>query len=599
MKRILELSKGCLGLYAAAVISIGIASFIAMVEPMVIKITIDSIIGNKPVEANAVVVNFVEYLGGRGYLSRNIWICSLSLVSLTFLQGIFLYFKGKLSGQAAENMARNVKVRLYDHIQNLPYAYYVNAKSGDLIQRCTSDVETVRKFFAVEMVDIGRAVFIVIFAVFMMNSMNSEMTVISMLMVPVIFVFALVFFNRVHNYFKTADEQEGVLTTVLRENLTGVRVVKAFGRENFEIDKYEIENEKYRIFNNKIIVLMSNYWGLSDFLCTIQIGLVLVSGIIFTVNGQISLGSLVVFITYETMLLWPVRQLGRILSDMGKMKVSINRIWEVLQEPLEADNGKGLKPEIKGDISFDNVTFGYQENNDVIKNVSFKVNKGETVAIVGPTGSGKSSLVHLLLRLYDYKSGSIKIDGVELKDISRKWIRENIGIVLQESFLYSRTIKDNIKISKLDADDFQVSTAAKMAAVHGVITSFDKGYDTLVGENGVTLSGGQRQRVSIARVLIKDHPVLIFDDSLSAVDTGTDKIIREKLEEKSSRATTFIISHRISTIMNADKIIVLNQGEIEASGTHEELLSVEGTYKRIWEIQNSPMGFAEGRLWLE
>ena len=599
MKKLLELTKGCVGLYVIAVISIGVASFIAMLEPMVIKITIDSIIGNKPMEANAVVINFIEHLGGRDNLSKNIWICALTLVVLTSIRGVFLYFKGKLSAQAAENMARNVKVRLYDHIQNLPYGYYVNAKSGDLIQRCTSDVETVRKFFAIQMVEIGRAFFIVTFAIVMMSSLNMRMTIISMVMVPVIFIFSLVFFNRVHHYFKTADEQEGALTTVLRENLTGVRVVKAFGRENYEIGKYEVENEKYRKSINKIIKLMSSYWGISDFLCTIQIGLVLISGIIFTVNSEISLGSLVVFITYETMLLWPVRQLGRILSDMGKMKVSINRIWEVLQVPREVENGKGLKPEVKGNISFENVSFGYEENGDVLKNVSFNVKKGETIAVVGPTGSGKSSLVHLLLRLYDYNSGSIKIDGVELKDISRKWIRENIGMVLQEAFLYSRTIKDNIKISKLDADDCEVSTAAKMAAVHGVITSFDKGYDTVVGENGVTLSGGQRQRVSIARVLIKEHPILIFDDSLSAVDTETDKIIREKLDQKSKSVTTFIISHRISTIMNSDKIIVLNQGAIEAVGTHHELLNVEGTYKRIWDIQNSPMGFTEGKIWQE
>lgn len=599
MKKLLELTKGCLGLYVIAVISIGAASFIAMLEPMVIKITIDSIIGNKPMEANAVVINFIEHLGGRDNLSKNIWICAITLVVLTSIRGIFLYFKGKLSAQAAENMARNVKVRLYDHIQNLPYGYYVNAKSGDLIQRCTSDVETVRKFFAIQMVEIGRAFFIVTFAIVMMSSLNMRMTIISMVVVPVIFIFSLVFFNRVHHYFKTADEQEGALTTVLRENLTGVRVVKAFGRENYEIGKYEVENEKYRKSINKIIKLMSSYWGISDFLCTIQIGLVLISGIIFTVNSEISLGSLVVFITYETMLLWPVRQLGRILSDMGKMKVSINRIWEVLQVPREVENGKGLKPEVKGNINFENVSFGYEENGDVLKNVSFNVKKGETIAVVGPTGSGKSSLVHLLLRLYDYNSGSIKIDGVELKDISRKWIRENIGMVLQEAFLYSRTIKDNIKISKLDADDCEVSTAAKMAAVHGVITSFDKGYDTVVGENGVTLSGGQRQRVSIARVLIKEHPILIFDDSLSAVDTETDKIIREKLDQKSKSVTTFIISHRISTIMNADKIIVLNQGAIESVGTHHELLNLEGTYKRIWDIQNSPMGFTEGKIWQE
>ncbi|NMC58406.1 MAG: ABC transporter ATP-binding protein [Candidatus Methanofastidiosa archaeon] len=322
-------------------------------------------------------------------------------------------------------------------------------------------------------------------------------------------------------------------------------------------------------------------------MCTGQIGIVLVAGIYFTVHGQITLGMLVAFNTYVSRLIWPVRQLGRILSDMGKMTVSLKRVSQILEEKEEKEVGEGLKPEIKGELSFENVSFEYEENSPVLNNISFKVNKGETVAIVGPTGSGKSSLIHLLLRLYDYRSGSIKVDGVELKDISRKWIRSKVGIVLQEPFLYSRTIKDNIKMAKLDASDNEIVRATSMAAVHDVIKSFENGYDTVVGEKGVTLSGGQRQRVAIARTLIKNLPILIFDDSLSAVDAETDKIIRGELEKRSKGVTTFIISHRISTVMDADKIVVLNHGEIEAIGKHEELIRKDGVYKRIWQIQNS------------
>jgi ATP-binding cassette subfamily B protein len=293
------------------------------------------------------------------------------------------------------------------------------------------------------------------------------------------------------------------------------------------------------------------------------------------------------------MLLWPVRQLGRILSDMGKMTVSLSRINNILETPVEYENGKGLEPEIKGEISFENVSFGYHNDTSVLDGISFNVKKGETVAIVGPTGSGKSSMVHLLMRLYDYNKGSIKIDGVELMDIKRKWIRSNIGIVLQEPFLYSRTIKENIKIAKIMADDNEVKKAASMAAVHNVISSFEKGYDTIVGEKGVTLSGGQRQRVAIARTLIKNMPILIFDDSLSAVDAETDRIIREQLKKKSKDVTTFIISHRISTVMDADKIIVLNHGKIDQIGDHQQLIRKEGIYKRIWDIQNSSDGIDE------
>lgn len=587
MKKLLKLTKGNRLLYMAAILSIAAATFVAMLEPMVMKITIDSIIGGKPLDVPAPIEKLVLMVGGTKVLWRNLWICSLSLVTLTCTRGIFLFLRGKLSAQAAENIARNMRVKLYDHIQNLPYGYHIKAESGDLIQRCTSDVDTVRKFFASQMVEIGRAFFIVTFAVIMMLSLNKKMTVIAMVIVPVIFIFSYVFFHKIKNTFEKADTQEGVLTSVLQENLSGVRVVKAFGRQNFEIEKYEKENIKYRDLNFKLINLLSNYWSTSDILCMTQIGLVLVSGIYFAVNGEISLGTLVVFNTYEGMLLWPVRQLGRILSDMGKMSVSLDRISNILDEPVEQEHGKSLKPDIKGEISFENVNFEYEKNNEILKDISFTVKKGETVAIVGPTGSGKSSLVHLLLRLYDYNSGSIKIDGVELSDIERKHIRGNIGIVLQEPFLYSRTIKENIKMAKLDSEDIEIHNAATVAAVHNVITSFEKGYDTIVGEKGVTLSGGQRQRVAIARTLIKDMPILIFDDSLSAVDAETDRVIREELKKKSEDNTTFIISHRISTVMAADKIIVLNHGKIECIGTHEMLIKKDGIYKRIWEIQTS------------
>jgi ATP-binding cassette subfamily B protein len=587
MEKLLKLTKGNRLLYMTAILSIALATFIAMIEPMVIKLTIDSVIGNKPMDVLEPIEKLVIMLGGTGVLSRNLWICSLSLIALTCTRGVFLFLRGNLSARAAENIARNMRVKLYDHIQNLPYAYHVKSESGDLIQRCTSDVETVRKFFANQMVEIGRAFFIVTFAILMMLSLNKKMTVIAMVVVPIIFIYSYIFFYKIKSTFEKADAQEGVLTSVLQENLSGVRVVKAFGRQNFEIEKYEKENMKYRNLNFNLVKLLSTYWSTSDILCMTQIGLVLVSGIYFAVNGEISLGTLVVFNTYEGMLLWPVRQLGRILSDMGKMSVSLERITNILDVPVEQEHGKALMPEIKGEISFENVNFEYDSDSEILKDISFTVKKGETVAIVGPTGSGKSSLVHLLLRLYDYNSGSIKVDGVELKDIERKHIRRNVGIVLQEPFLYARTIKENIKMAKIDSKDIEIHNAATVAAVHNVITSFEHGYDTIVGEKGVTLSGGQRQRVAIARTLIKDMPILIFDDSLSAVDTETDRVIREEIKKKSLNNTTFIISHRISTVMEADKIIVLNHGKIESIGTHENLISKDGIYKRIWEIQTS------------
>ncbi|MCB2352748.1 ABC transporter ATP-binding protein [Clostridium estertheticum] len=593
MKKLINLTKGNRVLYIVAIISIAAATFIAMLEPLIIKITIDSVIGNKPMDVIKPLQKVIRAVGGKEVLITNLWICALSLVTLTCIRGIFLFLSGNFSARAAENISRNMRVKLYDHIQNLPYEYHVKAESGDLIQRCTSDVETVRKFFATQMVEIGRAFFIVVFAIIMMLSLNKKMTIIAMVIVPIIFIFSYVFFYKIKSTFEKADEQEGVLTTILQENLSGVRVVKAFGRQNFEIEKYEKENKKYRDLNFKLVKLESIYWSSSDILCMTQIGLVLVSGIYFAVSGVISLGTLVVFNTYEGMLLWPVRQLGRVLTDMGKMSVSLKRISKILDTPVESEDGKALKSEIKGEIIFENVCFEYEEGNEILKDLTFKVARGETVAIVGPTGSGKSSLVHLLLRLYDYNSGSIKIDGIELKDIERKHMRSNVGIVLQEPFLYSRSIRENIKMAKIHSEDIEIYSAASVAAVHNVITNFEKGYDTVVGEKGVTLSGGQRQRVAIARTLVKDMPILIFDDSLSAVDSETDRIIRGKLKKRSENSTTFLISHRISTVMDADKIIVLNHGKIENIGTHEMLIKKDGIYKRIWEIQTNIDDFTD------
>lgn len=587
LKKLFKLIKGNRLLYLMAVLSIAAATFLAMIGPKIIGITIDSIIGNKPLDAPKIVIDFIEYIGGKSVISRNIWICSLCLVSVMAVRGIFLYLRGRLSAQASENIARNIRVKLYDHLQNMPYDYHVKSESGDLIQRCTSDVDTIRKFFSTQLVEIGRAIFIVIFALIMMLMLNKKMTAISMVTVPVIFLFSFIYFSKIRSTFEKADVQEGKMTAVLQENLSGVRVVKAFGRENFEIDKFEGQNSKFRDLNYNVVKLMSTYWSLSDFLCAAQIGLVLFFGIYYTIKGDISLGTLVIFNTYEEMLLWPVRQLGRVLSDTGKMTVSLRRIDDIISAETEKENGLGLKPNIKGNISFENVHFEYEKGRPILDGVTFDVKCGETIAITGPTGSGKSSLMHLLPRLYDYTSGSIKFDGVELKDIQRKWIRKNIGIVLQEPFLYSRTIKENIRMPKMEASDIEIKNAANIADVDGAIDSFEKGYDTVVGEKGVTLSGGQRQRVAMARTLITNTPILIFDDSLSAVDAETDRIIREKLKKKSQGITTFIISHRINTIKDADKIVVLNHGKVAQIGTHDDLINKEGIYRRIWNIQNS------------
>ncbi|MDP8269024.1 MAG: ABC transporter ATP-binding protein [Candidatus Tenebribacter davisii] len=590
-KMLWNFMKGNRSLYVFSILAVGAAIFLRFAWPMVLRVTIDSIIGNKPIETSGwmqpLITKMLEILGGKSVLEKSLWMCSSILILLTLSRGIFLFFKGKWSAVASESIAQKIRDDVYDHLQYLPYDYHVKAKTGDLIQRCTSDVETIRRFLSMQLVEVGRAFFMLFFALSFMLPMSVEMTLISLSLVPFIFVFAVVFFIKVKTAFKASDESEGRLSNVLQENLSGVRVVRAFARQKFEIDKFDERNVEYRDLTYKLIRLLAWYWSVSDFLSLIQIIAVTVLGTYWAANGVITLGTLLAFSTYVGMLLWPVRQLGRVLTDMGKALVSIERIQEILDEPIEdLDEGISMK-KIYGDIEFENVSFHYDEDHPILKNVSFKVTKGQTVAILGPTGSGKSTLVGLLPRLYDNQKGSIKIDGIDVKQISKRTLRENIGIVLQEPFLFSKTLKDNIGLAASKAEDTDIFKAAKIASVHDVIKSFDDGYGTAVGEKGVTLSGGQKQRVAIARTIINGSPILIFDDSLSAVDTETDAAIRSRLKKLDNKATTFIISHRLTTLVEADVIIVLDQGEVVQQGTHQELIEQEGLYKRVWSIQNS------------
>ncbi len=582
-----DFMKGNRLIYVGAVLSIGLATLFTILIPIVIRTTIDSIIGDKPFDLPDWGLDIITYLGGKESLMDKLWLCTIALVGLTILRGIFLFLKGKWSAVASESIAKNMREKLYDHLQHLPYDYHVKAETGDLIQRCTSDVDTIRRFLAIQFVEIGRAIFMIGLVSAIIFSLNVKLAFIAISFTPIIFVFAVIFFNKITTSFKLADEAEGKMSTVLQENLTAMRVVRAFARERYEVDKFEDKSSEYRDLVYNVIRNFAFYWSLSDLLCLLQIGAVLVVGSYWASTGVITLGTLVLFTSYEGMLLWPVRQLGRILSDMGKSLVSLERISEILDTSIEEARKEEKKPNIKGDISFKNVYFEYEENKPILKNISFDVKKGQTVAIMGQTGSGKSSLVHLLSRLYDYNRGSIKIDGIELRDINKKWIRKNVGLVLQEPFLFSKNIKENIGLAKKNVKEAEVFEAARIAAVHDVIVDFEKGYDTAVGEKGVTLSGGQKQRLAIARTLVNDHPILVFDDSLSAVDTETDTAIRKALKERNKNVTTFIISHRVSTLSEADMIIVLDKGRLVQQGTHEELITKEGLYKRVWTIQNA------------
>jgi ATP-binding cassette, subfamily B, bacterial len=576
-------------LYVFAIFAIGLSTFIRFIWPQILRVTIDSVIGTKPLEENSGFYSVFSYIfnlvGGRSVLVQALWAASLILLILTLARGIALFMKGRWSALASENIVKSIREKVYDHLQYLPYEYHVKAKTGDLIQRCTSDIETIRRFIAVQFVEVGRALFMIGFSLTFMLQMSVRMTLISMALVPAIFVFAFIFFTKVKKAFKNSDEAEGRMSTVLQENLTGVRVVRAFARQTFELEKFDVKNAEFRDLTYKLIRLLAWYWSVSDLFSLTQIVAVTVLGTYWAATGVITLGTMLAFASYVSMLLWPVRQMGRVLTDMGKAMVSVGRINEILEEEIETFiEDDGMK-RYNGEIQFKNVSFYYESGKPVLKDISFNVKAGQTVAILGPTGSGKSSLVHLLPRLYDYQEGSIKIDGVELNTIDKKEIRRNIGIALQEPFLFSKTVKDNIRMAAGGSSDEQVYEAAVCSAVHDVIENFEKGYDTEVGERGVTLSGGQKQRLAMARTLINNSPILIFDDSLSAVDTETDAQIRKELGKRNTKATTIIISHRLITLSEADLILVLDHGRLIQQGSHEDLMNEEGLYKRVWKIQ--------------
>lgn len=581
-----EYLRGSGKTYILTLTAVLLMTVFSSMTPLVIAFTVDSVIGGKPVDLPAFLESRIDAESAVAYIRNNLWIILLVLVSITLLQGVFLFLRGKYSAVSAQVSSKRMREKLYDHLQHLPFDYHVKAQTGDLIQRCTSDIETVQNFIASQSVDALQIIAQVIVVLSIMISMSLRYTLISIALVPIVFVITVRFFINMMKVFIRSDEAEGHMTTTLQENLTGVRVVKAFGAQNFEMEKFDEKNRTFRDLSMKIIRLMANFWSGTDLLCMLQHALVIAVGAYWVVKDQVTIGTVVAFSSYTGMLVWPLRNLGQMMGFMGQAFVSLGRLQEILDNKPE-DYTTGSRPPVEGEIVFDNVSFEYEKGKPVLEGISFRIEKGSTVAILGGTGSGKSSLVHLLLRLYDYTSGSIRIDGTELKDISREWIRKNIGIVLQEPFLFSRSIRENIRMGAGQLSDEQILAVARVACLDQDIQEFENGYDTIVGERGVTLSGGQRQRVAIARTIARSVPILIFDDSLSAVDTETDAQIRQALKERRKNTTTIIISHRITTLSEADRILVLDRGRIVQTGTHEELINVEGPYRRIWEIQST------------
>ena len=553
--------------------------------PQVIGLTVDSVLGTREPGLPAWLLDALGWQTLRAAPERTLWIAAAAVLLTALLRGVCTFGQRIALARGSEGFVKAIRDDLYRHIQYLSFAWHKANPTGDIIQRCTSDVDVIRSFVCNQLIEVFRTVFLIVLYVGIMLRMDLRLTVVTLVFIPIVGLSSGIFYRKISSRFKEADEAEGELTTVTQENLTGVRVVRAFGRERFEEDKFCAKNERFSALWIRLGKVLAVYWASGDLLTGAQLMATILVGVVEAVAGRISLGTFLVFITYNGALAWPVRSLGRVLSEMSKAGVSMDRVGYILDAQEEHD-APDARPFPGGDIVFEHVTFAY-EGQEVLSDLSFTIREGETFAILGGTGAGKSTLVHLLDRLYDLPEGCgrITIGGVDIREISRRDLRKHIGLVLQEPFLFSQTVEENIRAARTDAGLAEVRRCASIACVDDAIDSFAKGYETLVGERGVTLSGGQKQRVAIARMLMQHAPVMIFDDSLSAVDAETDARIRAALQRELGDATVILISHRITTLMRSDHILVLGQGRAADLGTHAELIARPGLYRDIYEIQ--------------
>ena len=488
--------------------------------------------------------------------------------------------------KGSERFVKSLRDALYGHIQRLPYRWHVQNPTGDIIQRCTSDVEVVRNFIAEQMVELLSTTFLIVVYMAAMFTMNVKISLFVFAFIPVIVGYSLVFYRRISKGYQKADEAEGELSSDVQENITGVRVVRAFGRERDELEKFRKKNNNYANIWMKLGDMMTVFWSLGDVMSMAQVFGVVAIGVHLCVKGEITLGTYLAFVSYTRQLTWPVRALGRTLSEMSKAGVSIDRLLYILGAEQEQSPAKPLTANLSGDICFDHVSFAYEQKK-VLCDVSFTVKGGTTLGVLGETGSGKSTIALLLSRLYDPGEGTITIGGVNVRDMEQSELRRSVGVVLQEPFLFSRTVAQNIAITRENVSQAEIEQAAKEACLHESIEGFQSGYETVVGERGVTLSGGQKQRTAIARTLLEHAPIMVFDDALSAVDAKTDEAIRGRLREAAGGSTMILIAHRVATLMQADQIIVLKDGQIIERGTPQELLEQNGVFAHTARMQSA------------
>ena len=581
--------KGSKGFFIFCMLCAALSGLAEMLTPQIIRVTVDNVLGSAPTDTlSPWVQKLLAAAGGPEAIRSRLWIMALAVVAVSLLKVAAIYGFRVSNARGGETLVKNMRDTLYRHIERLPFQWHMQNHTGDIIQRCTSDIDTTRNFISEQLTPLIRILFMVVLSIVFMLGMNVPLTFIAMAPLPVIVWYSLFFHRKFRKGFQECDENEGKLSAMVQENLTGVRVVRAFGRERYERDRFGKQNNFYTSLWVKLGRLMAFFWCSADILSGVQIMLVVIFGVLFCLHRGMTAGEFIAFLSYNGMLVWPVRQLGRMISEMSKAGVGIDRIGYIMDAEEEKDRPGASDAPMDGDIRFEHVSFAYEGCPEMLHDIDLTIPAGSTLGILGGTGSGKSTMMYLLDRLYPLPEdgGRITIGGKDIREIRLEHLRRNIGIVLQEPFLFSRTIRENLALTSPDIGEEEMREASRAACLEETIDSFTKGYDTFVGERGVTLSGGQKQRAAIARMLTRSTPIMIFDDSLSAVDTETDAKIRAALEKRFGSATIILISHRITTLSKADKVLVLDHGAVAQYGTPAELSAQPGLYNQIEEIQS-------------
>lgn len=610
--------KGSTPWFILSVIFSCVVALADLILPKIIQYTADSVIGDDPLNAPQVVQDAVDRLGGLERMRSHLVLVAGIIVAVAAVGAVSRYLMMLFNSVGSEKFVLRMRDRLFSHILRLPYSWHSRNHTGDIIQRCTSDVDTIKIFVSEQLTSLVRVIMLIVLSMYFMININWKLALIEGTFIPVIVIGSFLFYSQIGRTFLSVDSEEGKLSDIAQENLTGIRVVRAFGRESFERERFEKQNEHYTNLWFRLMRILASFWVMGNVMATMRNLLVILCGTAFVIHGSMTTGGLIAFISYNALISLPVRGLGRIITEMSKAGISIDRLRYIMNAEEEQgidcpeEDGLALKSTFRGDICFEHVSFDYrspgaesggesgngetpaapggEENygpRGTLRDVTFTVPAGKTVGILGATGSGKSTLLLLLDRLYDLpeEGGRITIGGRDIRDIPLHILRENIGLVLQEPYLFSGTLSENIGICSRSTNPERIRHSAKIASLDETIENFSQKYETYVGERGVTLSGGQKQRTAIAQMLVRETPVMAFDDSLSAVDADTDRKIRTALKNEIGSATVLIVAHRITTLMQADEIIVLDGGRVAERGTHEELISQDGIYRQIFELQ--------------